>query len=70
VAICFYCHHLMVFADDMTMRNPNDTEIVEMAGDEDIVRHMTALGRFKLEERARAAFTRLVEETNAKARSI
>ena len=71
VAICFDCHHLMVFADDMTMRNPNDTEIVEMAGDEDLVRHMRALGRFKkFEQRARAAFTRLVEETNARSKEI
>jgi hypothetical protein len=56
VAICFKCHHLMVFADDMTMRDPTDAEVLEIAGDEDVVRHMKALGRARrLERLARAA---------------
>jgi hypothetical protein len=46
VTICLDCRHLMVFADDMTLRNPTDEEIVEIAGDEDVVRHMKALGEF------------------------
>jgi hypothetical protein len=46
-AICVVCHHLMVFADDMKLRNPTDDEIVEMAGDPDVIRHMKALGPFK-----------------------
>ena len=71
MTICFDCHHLMVFADDMTTRNPTDEEIVAIAGDEDVIRHMRALGRYKeLERRAVAAFTRLVEEANAKTGSI
>jgi DNA-directed RNA polymerase subunit RPC12/RpoP len=40
VAICFYCGHLMVFADDMSVREPNEAEVVEMAGDPDIVEGM------------------------------
>ena len=57
VTICFRCHHLMVFADDMTTRNPTDEEIVAIAGDEDVIRHLRALGRYK-------------EEANAKTGSI
>ena len=34
VTICLYCHHLMVFADDMTVRNPTDDEVREMRSEE------------------------------------
>jgi DNA-directed RNA polymerase subunit RPC12/RpoP len=40
VAICFYCGHLMVYADDMSVREPTDEEVVEMAADPDIVEGM------------------------------
>jgi hypothetical protein len=30
--ICAYCGHLMMFADDLTLRNPTDAEIIELAG--------------------------------------
>jgi DNA-directed RNA polymerase subunit RPC12/RpoP len=40
VAICFYCGHLMVFADDMSVREPTEGEVIEMAGDPDIVEGM------------------------------
>lgn len=31
--ICFYCGHLMVFDHELNLRNPNDDELIEMAGD-------------------------------------
>jgi hypothetical protein len=46
VTICLDCRHLMVFADDMTVRNPTDDEVREMAGDPDILMHMNALAKF------------------------
>jgi hypothetical protein len=42
VTICLDCRHLMVFADDMTVRNPTDDEV----RDPDILMHMKALERF------------------------
>ena len=31
--LCIHCHHLCVFSDDMTLRNPTDKEMIEVAGD-------------------------------------
>lgn len=36
-SLCAYCGHLMVFADDLTLRNPTDAEMQEMAGDPRII---------------------------------
>jgi hypothetical protein len=33
VTVCFYCGHIMVFGDDLMLRNPTDAEIREIAGD-------------------------------------
>ena len=46
MTICLDCRHLMVFADDMTVRNPTDDEVREIAGDPDILMHMKALAKF------------------------
>ena len=35
--LCLDCGHLMVFADDMTLRDPTDEEIVEAAGMKEII---------------------------------
>jgi DNA-directed RNA polymerase subunit RPC12/RpoP len=40
VAICFYCGHLMIYADDMSVREPTGEEVVELAGDPEIVEGM------------------------------
>lgn len=31
--VCLYCGHLMVFAEDLTPRPPNEEEIADIAGD-------------------------------------
>ena len=31
--VCCYCGHLMIFGDDLALRQPNDDEIVALAGD-------------------------------------
>ena len=51
LAICFYCHHLSTYGEDMVLRNLNDREVFEAAGDPEIVRAMTMLGKFKQWER-------------------
>jgi hypothetical protein len=57
VAICFYCHHLAIYGEDMKLRHPTDEEVVEIAGDPDIVHAMTMLGKFKQWEERNAAQT-------------
>lgn len=32
MCLCFYCGHLGVYADDLSVRDPTDEEIVEVAG--------------------------------------
>jgi len=46
IAICLDCRHLQVYADDMKIRNLTDDEVVEVAGDEEIVLAMNMLGGF------------------------
>jgi hypothetical protein len=33
VTVCLYCGHIMVFSDDLLMRNPTAAEIHQIAGD-------------------------------------
>jgi hypothetical protein len=33
VTVCISCGHIMVFADDLSFRDPTDAEIVAIAGD-------------------------------------
>jgi hypothetical protein len=37
VTICAYCGHIAVYADDMTLRDPNDAEIIDMAGEPEVL---------------------------------
>jgi hypothetical protein len=47
VSLCLYCHHLMIFGDDSKPRNPTDEEMMELAGDPDLIRAMKTLAEFK-----------------------
>jgi hypothetical protein len=40
--ICILCGHLMVFDDDLRLRQLNDEEIIQFAGDQRIVRAQRA----------------------------
>jgi hypothetical protein len=35
--VCIYCGHIMVFNDDLTVRDPTGKEMIEMAGDQRII---------------------------------
>ena len=43
-SICIECHHLMAYADDMSLRDLTDAEVGEAAGDLTIVQAMNLLG--------------------------
>src|SRR5438477_16594 len=43
ITICGYCRHLMLFADDLTVRELTDAEAVEVAGDETMLAAQNAL---------------------------
>jgi len=43
VSICIKCGHLAVFTERLKLRDPNDDEIKNMAGDPRLVRVMEAL---------------------------
>jgi hypothetical protein len=46
VGICMDCGHVMVYADDLTLREPNDEEIKELAGHPELLKHMKLLEGF------------------------
>jgi hypothetical protein len=46
VAICLACVHVHIYADDLTLRNPTEAELVDIAGDPNIVRAVETLGMF------------------------
>jgi len=39
-ALCFYCRHLMVYGNDLRLRDLNDKEVIEAAGDPEILQAM------------------------------
>ena len=41
VSICFSCGHIQVYADDLSFRELNDEEMVDIAGDKRIVEFQT-----------------------------
>lgn len=47
IGICLYCRHFMVVDDNMQFRELNDEEIIELAGNPDILRLMGMLETFE-----------------------
>jgi hypothetical protein len=45
--VCIYCSHLMVFKADLSVRNPNSAEIIEAAGDKNILEVMRLAHAFR-----------------------
>jgi hypothetical protein len=37
VAMCVYCGHVMIYGDDLALRPPTDAEMIEIAGDPELV---------------------------------
>jgi hypothetical protein len=37
IAICFYCRHIAIYDDALQIRDPTDAEVVEIAGDPEII---------------------------------
>ena len=51
VSICIECGHIMVFGDDMQLRDPTGEEMYEIAGDKDVLAAQRALAELKKYER-------------------
>jgi hypothetical protein len=47
VSICLYCGHIMAFTDDLRLRELNDEEIKEVAGNPAIIAIQKARGFIK-----------------------
>jgi hypothetical protein len=56
-AVCFYCRHLMVYGNDLRLRNLTDEEAIEVAGDPEIILAMKMLAEYDNEEGQNAAQT-------------
>ena len=46
ITICTYCHHIMVFDDNLNFRELNDEEIVDLAGDKELLAGMKIVDMF------------------------
>jgi hypothetical protein len=47
ISVCIYCGHIAIFADDLSLREPNDEEMHEIAANETILAIQRARGRLK-----------------------
>lgn len=45
IAICIYCSHIAIY-ENHQLRNPNDKEMEDIAGDIDVVHAINILGEF------------------------
>jgi hypothetical protein len=52
-SICIECSHLMVFADDLSLRDLNDEEMHVIAGDKSMLAVMAALVRIRKAKKRR-----------------
>jgi|tagenome__1003787_1003787.scaffolds.fasta_scaffold18642917_1 hypothetical protein len=46
-AICFECGHLMVYGDELTLREPTDAEVLKAAGDPTLIAAQRAIAASK-----------------------
>lgn len=52
IGICIACFHIMAYDEALKLRELNDQEIQDVAGDENILAALKALGRAKIEYEA------------------
>jgi hypothetical protein len=45
ITVCFYCGHIMAYAEDLSLRNLTDAEMHAVAGNEAVLAIMRARGR-------------------------
>jgi hypothetical protein len=53
LAICLHCAHVMVYAQNLTVRAPTDAELVEIAGNPNMVRAVNMIVAFNKREHTR-----------------
>jgi hypothetical protein len=46
VAICIQCGHIAIFANDLSLHEPNDSEIHKIAGNKKVLRTQKILEKF------------------------
>jgi hypothetical protein len=49
IGLCIKCSHVMVYDSSLRLRNPNDEEMVEIAGNESILKAVAILAKAKKE---------------------
>lgn len=49
VSVCLHCSYVAIFADDLTVREATDAEMVEMAGMPELLRAVEVTGRYRAE---------------------
>ena len=44
ISVCLYCRALLVFGNDLKLRMPTDAELIEMAGNKQMIAIVNAIG--------------------------
>jgi hypothetical protein len=47
IAVCFDCGHLQIFGENLAFRELTSDEVIEVAGDPDIIRASRIIGEFR-----------------------
>jgi len=47
ISVCIYCSHICVFGDDMVLRNPTDEEMLQIAGDKQVIAVVNVTADFR-----------------------
>jgi hypothetical protein len=50
MTVCFMCRHVMIYNADLSLRNPTDEEVVDIAGDPCLVSTVTLMGAYHQEK--------------------
>lgn len=53
ISICIHCGHIMIFNEDLTVRALTDAEVIEVAGNQEIILYQKALDEAKKKRKAK-----------------
>lgn len=50
VSICIKCSHIMLFTNELGMRNPTEEELARIVSEDDVINALIALARMRRQE--------------------
>lgn len=47
VTVCMYCSHIMIYDDNLILRDPSNDELIDIAANKDILRAVNAIAKIR-----------------------